>query len=399
LTRDNDHWQNNKISNGGFMKTEQRRWRKNGSWMPNAPTSLGDSAQVVLAFSSTQILNERGILSAIQKIYPGAHIMGCSTSGEILDTQVSDNTLVTTAIHFEHTKIKTAHINLRDVGGSSFEAGAFLARSLEKNGLVHVLVLSDGLSVNGTELAKGLIKNLPERVCVTGGLAGDSDQFKETLVIGAQAQPQKDIVSVLGLYGDRLKVGWGSVHGWDPFGPERLVTRSKTNILYELDGRSALELYKEYLGEQSKGLPATALLFPLSVRVEQDATPVVRTILAVSEKDQSMTFAGDIPEGSYARFMKANFDRLIDGAVGAAKVSHNALNNKSPDLAILISCVGRKLILRQRTEEEVEGVRDVLGKKSALIGFYSYGELCPSSIDSRCDLHNQTMTITTLLEE
>jgi hypothetical protein len=126
---------------------------------------------------------------------------------------------------------------------------------------------------------------------------------------------------------------------------------------------------------------------------------VVRTILAVSEADQSMTFAGDVPEGSYAQLMKANFDRLIDGAVGAARASQRSLTGTSPDLAILISCVGRKLVLKQRIEEEVEGVRDVVGEHTVLTGFYSYGEISPFAAGASCELHNQTMTITTFREE
>ena len=111
-----------------------------------------------------------------------------------------------------------------------------------------------------------------------------------------------------------------------------------------------------------------------------------------------MTFAGDVPTGCYARFMKANFDRLIDGAVGAARTSYEAVGSASPDLALLVSCVGRKLVLAQRVEEEVEGVRDVLGERTVLAGFYSYGEISPFTPHARCELHNQTMTITTLSE-
>jgi len=380
------------------MKTEQKKWTKVSGWEPDDSFTLGGSAQLVLVFGATQILKEQKPFQDLMTAYPNAHITGCSTSGEIMDTQVFDNTLVATAVHFEHSRIKTVKINLKEVKGSSFQAGASLAQSLEKKGLVHVLTLSDGLNVNGTELARGLMTYLPDKVYVTGGLAGDSDRFKETLVVCDNVSAKTDTISVLGLYSDSLRVGFGSVGGWDSFGPERLVTRSKANILYELDGRSALELYKEYLGEHAGGLPATGLLFPLNVRIERNTAPVVRTILGVNETDQSMTFAGDVPEGSYAQLMKANFDRLIDGAVNAAKISHQALDFKSPDLAILISCVGRKLVLRQRTEEEVEGVREVLGKKPTLTGFYSYGELCPSSNNGRCELHNQTMTITTLLE-
>jgi hypothetical protein len=96
--------------------------------------------------------------------------------------------------------------------------------------------------------------------------------------------------------------------------------------------------------------------------------------------------------------MKANFDRLIDGAMGAAQTSYAAIGSSSPDLAILISCVGRKLVLKQRTEEELESVREVLGEKTALCGFYSYGEICPTAPNANCQLHNQTMTITTFAE-
>jgi hypothetical protein len=202
----------------------------------------------------------------------------------------------------------------------------------------------------------------------------------------------------VGLYGSRLKVGFGSLGGWDSFGPDRLITKSKANVLYELDGQSALGLYKQYLGEHAKGLPATGLLFPLSIRTQSGETAVVRTILSVDEAEQSMTFAGEIPEGAYARLMKANFDRLIDGATGAARTSEQALGPGSAELALLISCVGRKLVLKQRVEEEVEAVRDVLGEGTTLAGFYSYGEISPFAPGARCELHNQTMTITALSE-
>lgn len=380
------------------LKIEQRKWSDETGWANFSPLTLGAAANLVLVFGATKILKSKALLSDIKTFYPEAHILGCSTAGEILDTQVSDDTLVVTAIRFEYTRLKFAKVNLIKMEGGSFQAGAELAKSLGGPDLVHVFTLSDGISVNGSELVKGLVSFLPEGVSVTGGLAGDADRFSETVVLHGGIKPEKGTIAALGLYGTHLKAGYGCFGGWDPFGPERLVTRANANVLYELDGRSALELYKEYLGEHAKGLPAAGLLFPLSVRTEENAKPLVRTILAVNEKDQSMTFAGDIPEGAHARLMKANFDRLIDGAAKAAKANRAALGSAPPDLAILISCVGRKLVLRQRTEEEVEAVRDNLGKKTALTGFYSYGEICPAAKDGRAELHNQTMTITTLAE-
>jgi hypothetical protein len=289
-------------------------------------------------------------------------------------------------------------VHLDEVGRNSFQAGVKLAESLNKDELVHVFVLSDGLGVNGSDLAKGLQDTLPKNVSVTGGLAGDGSNFKETLVFSNGSRPEKDLVAALGFSGKRLRVGYGSAGGWDSFGPERLITRSKGNVLYQLDGRSALDLIKNYLGEHAKGLPAAGLLFPLSIRMGSGETELVRTILSVNEEEQSLTYAGDIPQGKYGRLMKANFDRLIDGAVNAAKMCRPESGGSSPDLAILISCVGRKLVLKQRIEEEVEGVREVLGEKTCLTGFYSYGEICPSRAGGKCDLHNQTMTVTTFSE-
>ena len=377
------------------MKIEQKVWTKKEGWSFREGPDIEKKAQLVIIFAATEILKEATFFHDLKKMYPEAHLFGCSTAGEIRGTKVSDDTLVATAIYFEHTGIINARITL-DKASSSLEAGEMLAQSIKKDGLVHVFVLSDGLNVNGSELVKGLAKNLPKEVTITGGLAGNGDRFEETYVL-CDDVPSKNTVAILGLYGNNLKVGYGSMGGWDPFGPERLITKSKGNVLYELDGKSALEIYKKYLGEHARGLPATGLLFPLSIRTKEGEAGIVRTILSVDEKEQSMTFAGDIPEKAYARFMKANFERLIDGAHEAAKISFNAINKTPPDFAILISCVGRKLVLKQRIEEEVETIRDVLGG-AVLTGFYSYGEISPFAPGAPCALHNQTMTITTFTE-
>jgi hypothetical protein len=231
-------------------------------------------------------------------------------------------------------------------------------------------------------------------------LAGDGERFGETLVVG-NGPPAGNTVAVGAFYGERLRVCCSSFGGWDPFGPERLVTRSRENVLYELDGKSALEIYKQYLGDYAHGLPATALLFPLSVRFEEDEKGLVRTILRIDEDEKSMIFAGDIPKGAYARFMKANVNRLVDGAAKAAKncLCTDRCHDQGPDLAVLISCVGRKMVLKQRVEEEIESVHEILGPRTAFAGFYSYGEIAPPSPGEKSELHNQTMTVTTFLEK
>jgi hypothetical protein len=378
------------------MKIEQTCWNSSAGWIPDLLKNLSNKAQLVLLFGSTTLLRNKEQLETIRSRFNTAQIIGCSTAGEILDTKVTDETLVLTAITFDHTIVKGNIVRMGDVE-NSFRAGEQLAQSLDKENLVHVFVLSDGQVVNGSDLVRGLTQHLPSHISVTGGLAGDGDRFQETFIIW-NSECESGSVAVLGFYGDRIKVGYGSLGGWDSFGPERLVTKSKGNILYNLDGKSVLQLYKTYLGDHASGLPATGLLFPLSLRTNENETGVVRTILGIDEETQSLTFAGDIPEGSYVRFMKANFDRLIDGASGAARTSYQAIGSVEPDLAILISCVGRKMVLKQRIEEEVEGVRDVFGKRTSLTGFYSYGEISPFTPNAKCELHNQTMTITTFSE-
>lgn len=376
------------------MRIDQVQWRPESGWAPQAPGSV-QNPQLVLIFGSTRLLAAAAPLDELRRLWPDAHFLGCSTAGEIRDTTVADETLVATAVRFEHTSIETAWTPVESAAGS-YAAGQRLSESIPHQGLRHAFVLSDGLRVNGSELVRGLSAGLPADVMVTGGLSGDGDRFEQTLVC-SDGHIRSGIVSILGFYGERLRIGIGSLGGWDPFGPERLITRSEGNVLFELDGRSALDLYKTYLGEHAGDLPASALLFPLSLRTEPENAPVVRTVLGIDEERQSMTFAGDMPVGAYARLMKANFDRLVEGALGAARRTQGQLGDTA-ELAILISCVGRKLVLKQRIEEEVEAVREVLGSRPVLAGFYSYGEISPFTPEARCELHNQTMTITTFAE-
>ena len=378
------------------MQIEQQKWQKTTGWTKSTAGKMSGEPQLVLLFGEGALLDDERILTELRKSYPLSHIFGCSTAGEIKGTEVSDETLVASAVHFDHTTLQLAQVAV-DEQVSSYEAGRKLAAALNSDELRHVIVLSDGVGVNGSELVKGLTSNLRKDTTVTGGLSGDGDRFKRTVVVMDTPQVPNSVVA-LGLYGDRLRVGFGSEGGWDSFGPERLVTKSDGNVLYELDGTSVLDLYRKYLGEHADGLPGTGLLFPLSLRGQNGERGIVRTVLAIDEASKSMTFAGDIPEGSFARLMKANFDRLIDGAGSAAQVSNDAIGETSAELAILISCVGRKMVLGQRIEEEVEAVQDVLGRGSVLTGFYSYGEISPFAPNAFCELHNQTMTITTLAE-
>jgi hypothetical protein len=375
------------------MRIDQSLWR-HGKWSRDC---VNPACQLALIFSTPALLAQDSLWAELRARHPNAQLVACSTAGEILDTHVFDDSLVCTAIEFERSNIAIATAQL-DESSDCAKLGALLTSRLPRAGLAHVFVLSDGLKVNGSALVAGIVKSLPAEVGVTGGLAGDGARFEQTAVCVNGPWPREQVAAI-GFYGSGLRIGYGSLGGWDTFGVERRITRAESNVLFELDGEPALDLYKRYLGEHASSLPASGLLFPLSIRSgSEDMTPVVRTILSVDERARTMTFAGDVPVGYRARLMRANFERLLDGASGAARATQDRLGQGSPELAILISCVGRKLVLRQRIEEEVEAVRDVLGATTWLSGFYSYGEISPFTTSARCELHNQTMTITTLSE-
>lgn len=376
------------------MEVQRTVYARGQGFTPPLPTELDGDATLVVVFGSSDYVDEPAPIAALRAAFPRAQLIGCSSAGEIDGTHVRDGSLVVAIARFDHTRLVTALAPAR--GGESFAAGQALGRQLAAPDLRAVLVLADGLGVNGSELVRGVNAELPDAVVVTGGLAGDGDRFQRTWVI-ADGRPQAGLISATGLYGERVIVGHGSKGGWDGFGPERRVTGARGNVLHTLDGKPALALYKEYLGEHADGLPATGLLFPLAIRKHAgDPEVLVRTILAVDEAAQTMTFAGDVPEGHLAQLMRANFDRLIGGAAGAALATRRD-GAAGPTLALAISCVGRRLVLGERVEEELEAARDGFPDATTQVGFYSYGELSPTT-SGRCDLHNQTMTLTTLAE-
>jgi hypothetical protein len=367
------------------------------AWLahPDHNNCVDSTVQLVLCFASREILATPGIYATVKNKFPNAQVALSSTAGEIYDDRVQDDSFVAAAITFKSTTIASASVNISDFSNSD-DAAKALVNKLPKQDLVYILVLSDGSMVNGSELVKGLNMAVDNRIMITGGLAGDGSNFTATLV-GLNEQPAQGNIVAIGFYGSELTVTHGSQGGWQTFGLEKEVTLSAGNKLFELDNNSALEIYKKYLGSEADNLPGSALLFPLSVIIPGSTQPVVRTILSIDNEENSMTFAGDIPLGSKVRFMKANFDMLTSAAAEAAQ---NTMPDKKiqPDFSLLVSCVGRKIILGLRTEEEVEAVQESLGNKTPVAGFYSYGEISPFNEGGNCRLHNQTMTITSFYE-
>ncbi|WP_035383683.1 FIST N-terminal domain-containing protein [Ferriphaselus sp. R-1] len=369
------------------MQYGQLRWTDSNGWQGEVLAE----ANVVFVFADHPFFQTEACYAQLRDRFPSAHIVGCSSSGSVLGTEISDGDVVATAVKLERGRVELV-VSDFPAGGDVRAVGATLIAQLKADDLRHAFVISDGLQVNGSELAKGLNS---ASVAVTGGLAGDGTRFGATWVM-ADAPATQGRIAALGLYGD-LRVRSGCFAGWQEFGAERVVTKSVGNVVYEIDGEPALTLYKKYLGDQAAGLPGSGLRFPLSVQESKADRALIRTLLAVDEAAQSLTFAGDVPQGYLCKLMRTNLDSLIDNA-GMAAEAAQADQADATGVCLVVSCVGRRLVLGQLTEDELEIVRETLGENTAITGFYSYGELAPFSDILQCQLHNQTMTLTTLYE-
>ncbi|MBS1873756.1 MAG: FIST C-terminal domain-containing protein [Acidobacteria bacterium] len=379
------------------MNIEHMTWSENAGWRsePETPV-LGEQAQIVLLFGAANRMRASRAFELCKQHYPKAHVLGCSTAGQIQGTDVTLDTVALTAIAFEHTPVKVARVRMNGPE-DSFEAGRTLVQSLPAEGLRHVLVLSEVIQVDANQVVAGINAALPPGVTVSGGFSADGDR-QQLSHIWCDGDPEQSSVAAIGLYGNRVRVGSAATGLWGQFGPLRTITKSRGNVLYELDGRSALAIYKEYLGELASALPAAGLLFPLAVSVGDTGRSVLRGLLNVDESTQSMRFAGSMPEGSEARMMMGTIERLVDDTLTAAGESMAPLGGVTPQLAILVSCNGRRHVLKQRVEEEVEAVKEVVGDGAVLTGFYSCGEIAPIGPGERAELHNETLAITTLAE-
>jgi hypothetical protein len=380
------------------MQVQALSWNLADGWSPDG---LDRDSDLLLYFGTRSVLEDGARFAELRAKFPTAHLVGCSTGGQIRDDSITDDDVAAVSVRFGATKLRVTQASTSGQH-DSHRCGEAIGEVLRAEDLAGIFVLSDGLHVNGSALVAGIAAAVGPGVPLTGGLAGDDARFEETLV-GANCAPAQCNIAAIGFYGNAVRFGYGSAGGWDEFGPRRRVTRSQGNILFELDGEPALDLYERYLGEEEvRGLPGSALLFPLLIRdPARSDSDVVRTILAIDRRDRSMTFAGDVPQGWTAQLMRGNFHRLAKGAATAARQARSGLegDGSHDELAVFVSCIGRRLLMGQHTVDEIEAAGLQLGGAMPRIGFYSYGEISPHRASGACQLHNQTMTITTIGEK
>ncbi len=383
------------------MKIDSLFWSRETGWQFRKENIENrENVDIVFLFGVAKEIRENLYFDGIRELYPNAILVGGSSAGTIYRDEIFDSGIVASALQLEKSRVKLAVEKLEDIN-KSFEIGQSIVQQLMDEDLKHIIVLSDTININGSEFVKGLNSETDSRIPISGGiLAEETRNFSHAYVIADR--PAKKLLAIgIGFYGD-IDTFYGSDSGWDDFGIERVITKSSGNIVYEIDGKPALDLYKKYLGDFQKDLPVGGLRFPLNVWEDGDienSKPVIRTLMAINEEEKSLTFVGDVPEGAMARLMKTNIDGLIDGSESAIKMTGFQPSN-IPSYCLAVSCIGRRLVLNQLTEEELSVLLEHVGDEVEITGFYSYGEIAPFSKELKnCRFHNQTMTLTLIQEK
>lgn len=346
----------------------------------------------VLVFSDRELLENR---DWIKKLSEGQKdVIYVSTAGEIYDDGVTEGKIVITDFSFQKTKTKHLKFNKLNYN-SDTEMGKAIYNDLEKEGLKYVWMFSDGHLVNGENVINGFEELNENHIHLYGGLAGDGNDFNKTIIGINQCSAEGDLI-VIAFYGDDLVMNSSYGGGWWQFGPLKKVTKSVDNIVYEINGKPALDVYKKYLGPDAEELPSSALLFPLCLINENQMEGVVRTILSIDEGDKSMTFAGNIPEGSEVKMMRATLDDLMSAAYDASEELAHDGEDTNNSFVLAVSCVGRKLVYESHVDDEFYSIKKWF-PNTTIGGFFSYGEICPNHDENL--LHNQTLTLTELYEK
>ena len=377
------------------MKVVQAYKKKNLDWYYLAEKTLLTNP-LILVFANRLMLEDDSVLHDIRKEFPYDDIVFASTAGEVFNVEVLENTVTVIAIEFEKSTFVIKADNIFNHDKNTRQLGAALAEQMPAEGLKHLFVLSEGSFVSGTSLIKGLESTLNENVAITGGLSGDDLRYEKTLT-SYKEDPKEGEIVLIGFYGESLEITFASYGGWLAFGPERVITKSEGSTLYEIDGQSSLELYKKYLGDKAGDFARSALLYPLNVIAPGKTHAVVRAVVATDMENKAMIFADEVPQDSQVQLIMISPDRISQGAFTASTLAMQDRVTK-PQLALVISCIGRKVVMNQRVEEEIELVREVIGEGTAIAGFYSYGEIAPFHDTCSSELHNQTMTLTLISE-
>ena len=320
------------------------------------------------------------LLSEVTQLLPDAVIIGSTTDGEIMNGKVTSGKVVLSFTQFEHTTLKAAALEHKVDG---YYSGQYLAKELIGEDTKLLIAFVDGLHTNGEEFLKG-IDSVNDEIIIAGGHAGDNGHFTETLVFTKEHILTQGAVGVT-LNSKHLHVYEDYSFNWHSIGNELTITKAEGNRVYTIDGRSAVDTYAYYLGEEiAKGLPAIGIEFPLIVN--RNGSNVSRASIA-KEDDGSLIVGGNLYTGEKVRIGYGDRKEILKRS---EKIVDNT-SQKPSEVIFVYSCSTRKYFMGDEVETETLPLQAI----APVSGFFTYGEFFTSS---KKELLNQTMTLVSLSE-
>ncbi len=371
-----------------------------------AKGNVQGKADALLVFSSP-LHDHEALVGGIVTVFGDVAMAGGTTAGEISGDGFSENSVVVLALKSDALRFVTdVYTGMRgnEYGCALNFVQAVKGRFHDGNAL-SLFVFPDGMGGDGVRVIEGLQAGMSHPIEIVGGFLGDNDRFFRTFQYCNGKVYQNAITGLLIIApsGLDVKTGTGVGSGFASIGNSMCCTESSGNVIEEIDHEPALDLYMELLGEgRSRRLPEVCLEYPFGLiesTAQRPGPPYfqIRCGLSVDYEKKTITLAGAVPKGSAMTLTSGSRGDLINGARTAAERARDCLKGYKPELIVVFSCVGRKIVLGRRVEEEVKVVKEVLGMSTPVIGFYTYGEIGPVDImtEDLTDVrfHNETLVV------
>jgi len=366
----------------------------------SAPFPPLDSARtLIVVFAKCENPAQWEPLSELIAAYPKSKIIGCSSNTVINDGSLLEDSTSVGIIRFRDAELRIAQAKIGDFDDSR-TAGLLIGAELHDIDLNGVLLFSDGETSDATAIVRGLQETLPPEITIAGGLSGGANaEVSVTPWVLIDGKICAMSACAVGLIGPTVEVVPATGGGWRQIGKDCICTQSYHRTLFELGGRRADDVYREFIHKHTgEGESFECVDYPLAIGTDGLEMQIVRDVVEIDDDKGALVLAGDIPENAVVRVMHSNADDILDGVDEAVeRLRSKMILPKSNALCICISCMGRKVVMGERTAEEPRLVKEKLGSKISHAGFYAFGEISTTTSGSPY-VHNHTITLVMIRE-
>jgi hypothetical protein len=342
--------------------------------------------------------DQRSLVRAVREATGGAPFTGCSAAGTINgdDADESNFSVVVTVIssdelHWTNGIATGLEDDPRAVGTQVAEE---LLPHLSTDTL-GLFVFPDGLTENFDHFIAGLEENLPsdQFLPLWGGGAGNNFNAEAPTYQYCDDEVISGGVSYALLSGE-AHTAWAISHSVIPIGGERVVTRSEENVIYEIDGKPAVEVLKEYLPEHALAADRDWLRYAISLALSfkapsymKDEEYIVRGVPQLNLTDGSITVQTEVEEGTSIWFSSRDVEKITTGFDRMAAQIKEQLEGEQPELVFQFECVTRgQLMFREQEKLRLlKRFRQSVGPEAPWVGFYTIGEIGP--VEEHNDIH------------